>query len=949
MNISRLAACLLASTLGGLASAGPGVWTTQGPHGGEIDRLFANPAVPGVLYAATSGGIFRSSDGGVSWTRKEAGLTAEVGWVGMLTMDADAPATLWLVDGFGRINRSTDGGDNWALTGYTFATGLANDIVDVPGSTGKLLVATYVDGVLVSNDSGASFLPSNAGLPLGVPIAKIAVDPSNPLRVVAGTGYADTSDPLHPDTLYLSSDGGMTWTGRLTLGGSSPFYGVVVDVSFGAGSVIYAAIDGVVYRSDDDGMNWTGPLLSSDGTVQSVQADPLVANTVWIGSRGLLRSTDGGATATPHNSGLEVIAGAPAVVTRVTLHPNYPTTPQLWLGTRNAGVYFSASNGSSWTARNDGLAAVNVRALAMFHDASTHRLFAGYGDPFTPSPALFRGNNAGPGLPFTSWAPANTNLAAYQIRSVTIDPTTRSGGIGSTRIYATGRAGQPWDIGPKNGGIYRSIDGGNTWNSIDAGLPSAGSPPAPFVGTVRSLVLDPRSCASPPPSGPCTSGPLQTLYATANGQSSGGIHQFRVIKSSNGGDSWTSADSGIPQPIDPGAASYQYLLVVPIVINPANPQELYVGTTAIFDTTAVASPTIQSGVYKSTDGGASWVWRSNGLPHRAGSASTVLDVLSLAINPNNPQELWCSVVDLGTGGGASGGIYHSTDGGANWSNASTGITSVDVRALIVDSTNPAVLYAAGAGSPANPGSIYKSVNSGASWTSISVGLPAGSATALHLDPVDASVLYAGTDSGVWSLTQLADADADGVPDSIEQAAPNGGDGNYDGTADAQQAAVGSLPSTSGGNGLMAPHGDAYFTVAVTPLSGDCSQAVDVQSMYAAYHGHDVSDYGDNYAYPHQLARFEITDCDQARVTLKFHGASFTAGYSLRFYGPAIPGDPTSMGWHDFSERAQQVAPDSWQLTLDNGQFGSYRPATAHSILFEGGPAFHDGIFRDGFN
>jgi hypothetical protein len=34
--------------------------------------------------------------------------------------------------------------------------------------------------------------------------------------------------------------------------------------------------------------------------------------------------------------------------------------------------------------------------------------------------------------------------------------------------------------------------------------------------------------------------------------------------------------------------------------------------------------------------------------------------------------------------------------------------------------------------------------------------------------------------------------------------------------------------------------------------------------------------------------------------------------------------------------------------LDNGQFGSYRPATANGILFEGGPAYEEGIFRDGF-
>ncbi|HOV58953.1 MAG TPA: hypothetical protein PLN91_13830, partial [Rhodanobacteraceae bacterium] len=262
-----------------------------------------------------------------------------------------------------------------------------------------------------------------------------------------------------------------------------------------------------------------------------------------------------------------------------------------------------------------------------------------------------------------------------------------------------------------------------------------------------------------------------------------------------------------------------------------------------------------------------------------------------------------------------------------------------------------VIYAAGGGTAGNPGGVYRSSNSGASWSSISVGLPADAALALQVDPVDSSVLYAGTNSGVWSLTQLPDADADGVPDVVENAAPNGGDGNNDGIPDAQEPKVGSLQSdaTSAPQGGGAPQVPLYFTVAITPLSGACAQAVDVQSVYAAYHGNDVSAYGDDYTYPRQLARFEVLNCQKATVTLKFHGASFGAGSSLRFYGPSTPGDPATLGWYDFSSRATRIAPDTWQLTLDNGQFGSYRPASANALLFEGGPAYHEGIFRNGFN
>lgn len=941
-----------AAVCSGPLLAGSGTWTSEGPYGGIVYRLYVSPAAPGTLYAGTRGGIFRSNDGGVSWVRKEAGLSGSLGVAGIsLAIDAEAANTLWLVDGVGRVNRSSDGGDNWALTGYSRPAYDVNQIVDAPGGTGRLYLVTETSGVLVSNDSGASFTASGSGLPAGVPLAHLAIDAANPLRMLAGTRGYDATDPLHTESIYLSTDGGASWTGTL---GSASYYMGVTDISFGAGGKVYAAVDDALYRSDDGGASWSGPLLGPpyNNSIMAVRADPATPNTVFIGGyKGLARSTDGGVSSTPLTTGLIVTAGMPASVNRIVMHPNYPAAAQLWLGTEEAGIYFSASAGASWTARSDGLAATNIRALAMFHDAATHRMFAGYGDAFRPSPALFRGNNAGPGTPFSSWAPSNTNLGAYQIRSITIDPTTRSGGIGSTRLYATGRAGPYPDLDARDGGIYRSLDGGGTWTTIDVGLPVSGNPPAANVGTVRNLVLDPRSCAAPPPSGPCASGPLQTLYATSNGKHDGatGTDSFRVLKSGNGGDSWLSSDTGIPQPIDAATPQRQSVLVVPIVINPLNPQELYVGTSANYDATALAAPTIQSGVFRSTDGGANWVFRSNGLPRRAGSSHTALDVLSLAINPANPLELWCSVVDLSVGGAASGGIYHTVDGGANWSSASNGISATDIRALLVDPSQPNVLYASGAGSDANPGSVYKSSNGGATWHSISIGLPADAATALQVDPVDPSVLYAGSTSGVWSITQLPDSDADGVPDAVEQAAPNGGDGNADGIADALQPGVGSLTSASADGNAQPATLQPYFTVSITPLAGQCSQAMDVQSVYAAYHGRDVSSYGDDYVYPRQLARFEIQDCQSAKVKLKFHGASFGSGFGMRYFGPAIPGDPATLGWHDFSVRANRIAADTWELTLDNGQFGSYRPASANAILFEGGPARSEGIFRDGFD
>ena len=61
--------------LAGVASAGANKWTTNGPQGSAIQALAIDPSAPGTLYAGTSGGgVFKSTDGGVSWSAINTGL-----------------------------------------------------------------------------------------------------------------------------------------------------------------------------------------------------------------------------------------------------------------------------------------------------------------------------------------------------------------------------------------------------------------------------------------------------------------------------------------------------------------------------------------------------------------------------------------------------------------------------------------------------------------------------------------------------------------------------------------------------------------------------------------------------------------------------------------------------------------------------------------------------------
>src|SRR5215471_8607264 len=68
--VIALSALMLVLRFAGPASAGPNTWTPNGPEGGSIRAVLVDPTVPTTVYVGTVGsGIFKSIDGGVTWTQ----------------------------------------------------------------------------------------------------------------------------------------------------------------------------------------------------------------------------------------------------------------------------------------------------------------------------------------------------------------------------------------------------------------------------------------------------------------------------------------------------------------------------------------------------------------------------------------------------------------------------------------------------------------------------------------------------------------------------------------------------------------------------------------------------------------------------------------------------------------------------------------------------------------
>src|SRR5437762_1254015 len=86
-------------------------WISNGPPG-TVNAIAIDPQTPTTLYAGTlGGGVFKSSNGGGSWTAINTGLTNLA--LRALAIDPQTPATVYAGTDGGNVFKSTNGGGNW--------------------------------------------------------------------------------------------------------------------------------------------------------------------------------------------------------------------------------------------------------------------------------------------------------------------------------------------------------------------------------------------------------------------------------------------------------------------------------------------------------------------------------------------------------------------------------------------------------------------------------------------------------------------------------------------------------------------------------------------------------------------------------------------------------------------------------------------------------------------
>lgn len=940
--------------------AGSGIWTSTGPYGGNVSRLASWEASPTTLWAIGQGGVFRSVSGGTAWSRISTGVPDGAFPFGLAASTTATPV-LYL-SASGRLYRSGDGGDLWVPSSPPCGSSSVGDVALRRGSTTDIVVNAF-PSVCVSTNGGATWLPAFAP---GSGFNPVSIAYSS-----TGTVYAAGDDSMGPK-VYKSA-GGVGWIAAAAPAGFGRVVGIFVAPS--NSSRLYALGDfNQLATSPDAGATWSAVALPATCTLNSLGSTNYALAiattseaTAWLGCReGVIKATNA-TVASPAWTTLSAPAGLTTngvdgvTVRTLAIHASYPGTPSVWVGTQDAGLFATSNDGAAWTAINQNFASLNIRALATHpRDTVPSVVLAGQGDSNSPSRPLWKLLD-GAGV----WAPSASGLNAEQLRALSIDATTTDNNVLTSEdftVFGVGRS----DIftTPSDGGIYKSTNAGVSWTTIDNGIPfNTAIPPRRSMGTVRAVSMDARSCAVPPPSGPCNSGsgPLQTLYVGGSGRinfSTGDYVAARIYKTTNAGSLWTASDAGMPPRQDlgpPGAGNFASQGgIVQIVIDPTTPTTLYASSFLNWpgDGFGLVEPTVPNGVFKSIDGGANWVHSSVGIPRLRGAGSSQFDVLALAIDPANPQVLYAGASNLDPiTGPNTGSVYKSTNAGANWSEVGTGIAGQDVRALLVDPADATgnTVYAGTGGSSANPGGVYRTTDGGVTWNSFSLGLPSYSSTSLALPPRAlgaAPRILAGTPAGVWDYSFVPDEDLDGAPSAIENSVV-AGDGNGDGTPDATQPGVASTsgPSSLAVAATQSPKG-AIVEITTSIVAGSCTRLNDTSNLQSDLFPPDPLGTATSHD-PWGLMHIALPACASAKLRVKFHGATFDSQWHWRNYGPRIPGDDGSFGWYSFAG-ARRIDAQTWELDIAANRQGNYRN-DPNNILFIGGPALlPDLIFDHGF-
>jgi uncharacterized repeat protein (TIGR01451 family) len=686
-----------------------GVWTQIGPapllkdsdpikgYSGEVTDIAIDPrnTTDQVIYIATNdGGIWKSTDGGTSWTPKTDFMPSLS--MGAVALDPSNPSIVYAGTGnffnngfFNAIGiyRSGDSGETWTSInpGNIFNNiGINRIVVPTPNT------------VLVGTNNGL-YRSSNGGLSFGVPffagsfISDLKLDTASSLTVYAA---------VQRRGIFRSTDGGATFpaSDNLFNNPGAPTAGTYFNVHFDQSTLLdnqtlYATVEFdsttlKLFKSTNGGASWTQMMASGLSGFQfgyddTVGVDPQDPSRLYIGLVLLFRSTDGGGSFTyvlgPVHPDFHAIALSP----RSHFGGN-PKTP-VYVG-NDGGIATSTNGGDNFKNINDRIATLLFRQIDIGRGSPANNAFT-YGGMQDNAVAVRRA-----GFPPLEW---HQNTAFLDGFGTAVDPSD------PMKAYTS-----------LNSGVNRTTDGGNNWlyNNVNGKFAFAVDPNNGMI--VYAISTNPSSFFIPGP---------QLFRSTDSGVSFALIHTF--------------------------PAAIQSIATVAIDSN-----TLWVGLT---DGTVQRTSNALAGVNADWTG----LTVTGALPQ---------PVSGIAIDPSHTDQAvvvyqgFCGI--FCAPGNRTRRVFRTTDNGVTWTDISGtdggggNLPDLPLHSVVIHSS--ALSYTIIVASDA---SVLRTANFGSTWEVLGVGFPMVDATSLALDAaVSPPLLRVGTyGRSVFELTgaiEIPDAD-----------------------------------------------------------------------------------------------------------------------------------------------------------------------------------------------
>ena len=651
---------------------GTGVWTslTDSLTTLSVGALEIAPSDENVLYlgsgeGALSGdsyfgdGVYRSTDGGATWSHRSGAAFAGVSISGLAVDPANADH-LYVAIVRGRagarrttpptstvygIYESTDGGATWALRKGATAAFSATDVDVDPQDANVVYASFWGDGIYKSTDHGLHWTKAMTGLPDGQFAAagtRFSTAVSHPAGqgavLYTGFDWYSQDDAYHDARLFRSTDGAAHWTELPTgpdgidsvLGycGSQCSYDNVVEadptdpqIVYAGGMYNYGLASGGIYRSTDGGQDWRSLGYDLHPDFHAIAFEPDDPDHVVIGNDGgvwqsFARGGRNGATDTLEaadwenlNAGLNI-----AQFTSIGYDPNRPR--RFWGGTQDNGTQFRSAGSPSTPSMNWNDVGLGDGGQVLVDPTNGNMVF---GTHYDISPYRFNVSPTG-GLTFGGYTPI-TNGIDLSDRSEFYVPWTMNKGnpnqlfLGTHRLYRTNNAETP----DANDVVWEPISG-----DLSSGCP----------GTAPNGA---RGC-----------------FISAIGLAAGGTG---VYVGTDDGYVSVSPDATVAEHpswkrMDKGALPARP--VTQFAVDRSNWRIAYVS----YGSFNASTPNKPGHVFKTTDGGKSWKDVSGALPDNP--------VNSLLLDPSDPSTLFA---------GTDVGAFVTHDGGATWARLGSGMPS----------------------------------------------------------------------------------------------------------------------------------------------------------------------------------------------------------------------------------------------------------------------------------